>query len=72
MALPRAERVTLVLFAANGARLRTIVDSTLPAGRQVLAWDGRDEQGSHVRKGMYFIHVRIGDRARQVRVTFLQ
>jgi hypothetical protein len=25
-----------------------------------------------VNKGMYFIHVRIGDQARQVRVTFLQ
>jgi len=25
-----------------------------------------------VRRGLYFLHVRIGDRARQVRVTFVE
>jgi len=40
-------------------------------GRHQVAWDGRDQSGALVRRGMYFIHIRIGTEARQVRVTFV-
>jgi flagellar hook assembly protein FlgD len=52
--------------------VRTLASDLQTPGRHSIAWDGRDAQGSQVRKGMYFIHVRIGERARLVRVTFLQ
>ena len=63
VALPRAERVTLALFAANGARLRTIVDGTLPAGRHALAWDGRDERGARLPAGVYWARLQAGERS---------
>jgi hypothetical protein len=30
------------------------------SGRHDVAWDGRDASGLRVRRGMYFIHIRIG------------
>ena len=63
VALPRAERVTLALFAANGARLRTIVDGTLPAGRHALEWDGRDERGARLAPGIYWARLQAGERS---------
>ena len=56
----------------TGAQLVTLVNDIQPAGRHTAAWDGRNEHGMRMTNGMYFIHVRIGEQVRQVRVTFLQ
>jgi hypothetical protein len=66
------QRVNVGVYDLAGRLVRTLANDIQSPGRHGIAWDGRDEQGTRVSKGMYFIHVQIGDRARQVRVTFLQ
>jgi hypothetical protein len=66
------QRVSIGVYDLAGRLVRTLSSGVQSPGRHAIEWDGRDEQGSRVNKGMYFIHVRIGDQARQVRVTFLQ
>ena len=66
------QRVEISVYDVAGRMVRTLASDLQTPGRHSIAWDGRDAQGSQVRKGMYFIHVRIGERARLVRVTFLQ
>jgi len=63
--------VEIAVYDLAGRKMKTLVSGVQPAGRHEAAWDGRDESGGHVRRGMYFIHIRVGQRAHQVRVTFV-
>jgi len=66
------ERVSICVFDLAGRKVRDLASGIHPAGRHVATWDGRDDQGQRMHKGVYFVHVRIGDQARQIRVTFLK
>ena len=65
------EQVDIAVYDLSGRRVKTLENGIVGLGRHDVAWDGRDESGMRVRSGMYFIHVRIGTQARQVRVTFV-
>ncbi len=38
----------------TGRRIRTLVDSSLEAGRHVQIWRGHNDTGQQVSSGMYF------------------
>ncbi len=54
--LDKNERVTLAVYDVRGSKVRTIVDSVLPAGRydQQFSWNGVNDRGATVNSGMYF------------------
>jgi hypothetical protein len=54
--LDRTEQVTLAVYDVRGSRVRTVLDSVLPAGRydQQYSWDGLDDRGAPVTSGTYF------------------
>ena len=66
------ENVEVTVFDIAGRPIRSLTRGAQTAGRHLVTWDGRDEQGIRVHAGMYFVHVRVGSQARQVRVTFLK
>jgi len=66
------QQVNIGVYDIAGRLVRSLASDIQSAGRHAVVWDGRDQQGSRVMKGMYFVHMRIGDRAKQVRVTMLQ
>jgi hypothetical protein len=66
------ENVEVTVYDLAGRPIRNLTRGAQTAGRHLVAWDGRDEQGIRVHAGMYFVHVRVGSQARQVRVTFLK
>ncbi|MEO5617609.1 MAG: FlgD immunoglobulin-like domain containing protein [Candidatus Eisenbacteria bacterium] len=66
-----AATVSIRVVDVAGRVVRTLVSEIRPAGSHVASWDGRDEQGTRMRNGVYFIRVDVGDQARQVRVTML-
>ena len=47
----------LEIFDLAGRRLGTLVDGERPAGAQVAAWDGRDDEGRAVAAGIYFVRL---------------
>jgi hypothetical protein len=63
--------VEIAVFDLAGRRMKSLASGSRSAGIHHVHWDGRDESGAQVRKGMYFVHLRIGGQARQVRVTFM-
>ena len=63
--------VEINVYDVTGRRVKTLENGVVGLGRHQVAWDGRDQSGALVRRGMYFIHIRIGTEARQVRVTFV-
>ena len=52
--LPLAGRAELRIYDVKGRLIRTLVDGELPAGLQIVRWDGRDETGRVAASGIYF------------------
>ncbi len=53
-ALPRASRVDLALFDAQGRRVRNLLSGVFDAGEHSVRWDGLDEAGRPMNNGLYF------------------
>ena len=51
--LERATRTSLVIYDLKGARVRTLLDETLPEGRHAVLWSGSDDAGRTVGSGVY-------------------
>jgi hypothetical protein len=66
--LPTAQEAHLAVFDVQGRLLRTLIDGTEPAGRQVAVWDGRGSDGHRFGSGVYFYRFRSksGDAVRRV------
>lgn len=54
-ALPRAEMVQLAIYNGLGQHIRTLVQTTLSAGRHQVVWNGRDDAGHAVASGTYTV-----------------
>lgn len=70
--LPAAADVTADVYDVRGARVRTIAQPGMSAGRQIITWDGRNEAGAPSASGVYFITVRDGVSAARQRVTLVR
>lgn len=69
LSLPRAERVDLTVHDVTGRAVRKLDAGMLPAGRHVVAWDGRDGAGRPVAAGVYFVRMSAGGESRTARVV---
>lgn len=54
-----AETVSLIIYDVSGARVRTLVNGILPAGRHLVEWDGRNDAGEPAGSGVYFYRMRL-------------
>lgn len=59
-ALPREEKVEVVVFDVTGRRVRQLVNGAKAAGQHVVEWDGVDETGRAVAPGVYFVQMQAG------------
>jgi hypothetical protein len=55
--LPQRMPVRLALYDVAGRRRSTVLDRELPSGVSEATWDGRDETGTQVPSGMYFLRM---------------
>src|SRR6516165_3874582 len=53
--IAKAGRVQIGIFDVTGRKVRSLADHVFPAGEQVLRWDGADDTGGHVPRGVYFV-----------------
>ena len=58
--LPKESPVTLVIYDASGARVRTLHEGALPAGYQSVNWDGFNDSGNSASTGVYFYRLQAG------------
>jgi PA domain/FlgD Ig-like domain len=58
--LPSSERVTLNVYSASGALVRTLVDGVQPSGSHSFTWNGVDNRGNAVSSGVYFYRLTAG------------
>ncbi len=53
----RPGHVTAAIFDPLGRRVATLLDRSMSASREPLAWDGRDSGGRAVQAGVYYLRV---------------
>ena len=57
-----ADRVEAKLYDVSGRLVRTLAERNFPAGEHHLTWDGRDDDGRLLARGVYFARVRFASR----------
>jgi len=70
--VPQEGFVELAVYDLRGRRLRTLVSELQPAGAQIVAWDGRDDNGQRVPSGMYFYRYISGGKVTARKMTLLK
>lgn len=69
LSLAASAQVDVSIFDAAGRRVRVLAHGERAAGRYTLAWDARDERGSRVRSGVYFVRASDGATTRTERLV---
>jgi len=64
--------VSLAIYDVGGRRIRALVSTSVEPGEHEAAWDGRDEGGSEVTSGIYFVRLRAGAATRTSRMVFVR
>jgi hypothetical protein len=70
--LPTAGQVRVSVHDLAGRRLSLLADGELPAGPQLLHWDGRRNDGVRAGSGVYFVRVVTPAGAAQLRFVRLE
>jgi hypothetical protein len=56
--LAKPDRVTARVFDVSGRLVRTLADRNFPAGEHDLFWDGADDSGRQMQRGVYFTQLK--------------
>jgi len=68
--LPKESNIKLAVFDAVGRNVRTLIESSQPAGKYSIIWDGKDEQKQQLANGIYFIRMQA-DKQKLLRKAIL-
>jgi hypothetical protein len=55
LGIAKAERVRVRIHDVTGRLVRTLADRVFPPGEHSLTWDGSDDDGRRVARGVYFV-----------------
>lgn len=55
--VPSSDRVKVRLYDVTGRQVRSLADRTFQAGENTLTWDGSDDSGNQVARGVYFARI---------------
>ncbi|HEX2957931.1 MAG TPA: hypothetical protein VHO70_13945 [Chitinispirillaceae bacterium] len=56
----KAQNVSVILYDLTGRTVKILVNSTVPAGKHMLMWDGRSQSGGVVGSGVYVLRFKSG------------
>ncbi|MBN2379204.1 S8 family serine peptidase [candidate division WOR-3 bacterium] len=68
--IPKKSDVRLDVFDLAGRKVATLFEGNLTAGEHEIFWDGQDQQGNKVSKGVYFVTL-TANRAKAVHKTVM-
>jgi hypothetical protein len=66
--LPEEGTITVRIFNAAGAMVRTLVDGNIPGGEHHVSWDGRNAEGQRAPVGVYFCTLRTASAVRTIKL----
>src|SRR5262249_8527753 len=53
--IAKAGRVQIGIYDVTGRKVRNLADRVFPAGESELTWDGTNDAGAKVARGVYFV-----------------
>ncbi len=69
--LPKASKVSLVIYNILGQRVATLVNEMQPAGHHVVSWGGSTQNGAAA-SGVYFLHFQSEEYAKTMKMLLLK
>jgi hypothetical protein len=69
LVLAHSSPVVVDIFTAQGTIARRFVNKTFSAGNHRMHWDGRNESGMPVGRGIYFTRIRAADKVWTMRMA---
>jgi hypothetical protein len=70
--LKQDARVRLEIFNSRGQRVRTLVNTSMPAGRHTVPWDGLDESGKRLASGVYLYRLEADGYSKYYKMTMMK
>jgi flagellar hook assembly protein FlgD len=70
--LPVQCDMTVRIFDVLGREVRSFEYEKTPAGVHKIVWDGTNQHGTSVASGVYFYHVRLGEKTAVRRMLMLR
>jgi flagellar hook assembly protein FlgD len=55
LSVAKAGRVQISIYDVTGRKIRNLVDRVFAPGEQSIQWDGTDDSGHKVARGVYFV-----------------
>jgi flagellar hook assembly protein FlgD len=59
LGVAKTGRVEVSIFDVAGRKVRGLADRVFPAGEHTLQWDGTDDAGTKVPRGVYFVRTSV-------------
>ena len=59
--LPEQAQVTLSIYDLLGKKIKTLVNQSQDAGKNIVVWDGTDNLGRQVSGGVYLYQIQAGE-----------
>jgi hypothetical protein len=69
---PQAATVAVKIFNVHGQVVRTVLNGEVGAGVHQVSWDGCDDAGARVARGVYFCRMEAGGFSATEKLVFLQ
>jgi len=70
--LPSEGRAELAVYDVRGRRLVVLVDRVEGAGRHSVVWNGRDENGSEMASGVYFVRLQFAREVQSQKIVLVR
>jgi len=70
--LPKSQSVKLVVYSLAGKKMKTLVNSSMPAGYYTIEWKGKNENNSQVSSGIYIYRLVTPEKAITKRLTVMK
>jgi len=61
LSIPRTAKTDVIVYSATGALVKTLCNSSLLPAYYSLKWDGSDERGAKVARGVYYCRMAAGE-----------
>ena len=58
--LPTPEMVTAVVYDIRGRQIASLMEKMCPAGKLLLSWNGKNNDGESLGNGIYFAVIKVG------------
>ena len=70
--VPKEAHITLTIYDISGKKVRTLMARTVAVGHHIINWNGKDDSGKRVAKGIYFYRMEAGKFKATRKLTILR